>query len=185
MSGTKKSTSTASWVQVSNTSFEDDYFTKDRPPHINPDNMSSAQVASASSEHAPLSAPKKLDSNKCSTETPGTDDTQIKGDHTTVMPDMPPSAPLKPSYPNNIKEWVAEVGLGGKFYRNYAPSAYSGTSSRSQLSNASSSVTGREWTFLMQPLPIDHALMGNGAWCEVSTGLLAPASGSLVLDDKE
>ncbi|KAK3995383.1 hypothetical protein QBC44DRAFT_305313 [Cladorrhinum sp. PSN332] len=163
----------------------EDHFTKDRPPHINPDNMSSGQVASASSEHALLFVPKKLDSNKCSTETPGTDGTQIKGDHATAIPNMGTERPQdpNPSYPNNINEWVTEAGLGGKFNRNYAPSAYSATSSRSQLSTASS-VASRDWAFVVQPSSIDVALTGNGAWCELSIGPPVPASGSLILDQE-
>ncbi|KAK4230577.1 hypothetical protein QBC38DRAFT_31453 [Podospora fimiseda] len=183
MSQTEKSASTFSWVDVQTPSPpSEDHFTRDRPPHINHDNMPSGQVASVSTDNSLPLIPKKLDSNQCSTETPGTDQTQIKGDHVTMTPKMsaPPQDP-KPCFPKNIPEWIDDVGLGGKFYRNCAPSEHSSISSRSQLST-SSSTNSKDWAFPLHLSAIDVELAGNGAWCDPTTGPSVPASSSLVLD---
>lgn len=199
MTQTKKSTSMGSWSDLGNSSYEDGQHTKNRPPQRKCVNMSSGEVASANeaSDNVAMTDPKKVESNPC-TDSTGTSETQVKAeDSVSGAPPVPsqhtyctPSSPdthqrhrsSNQSYPN-IPEWVNGAGLGRRFNRNYAPSAYSGSSSWSHLSTTSSTSTGGEYITILQPAP-DHTFASTGGWCpngSLNERFLYP-SGSLVLD---
>ncbi|KAK4464899.1 hypothetical protein QBC42DRAFT_283997 [Cladorrhinum samala] len=199
MAKTKKSTSMGSWSDLGYSSYQAGRHTKNRPPQHNGDNVSSGEVASANeaSDNVVINGPKKVESNPC-TDSTGTSETQVKArdsvsgaapvpsQHTCCTPS---SLILHQRHQSSdqphrdIAEWVNGAGLGGRFNRNYAPSAYSGTSSWSHLSTASSTGTGGELTTVLQPAP-DHIFASTGGWCSsgsLSEPFLYP-SGSLVLD---
>ncbi|KAK4185976.1 hypothetical protein QBC35DRAFT_555265 [Podospora australis] len=197
---------------------EDSAYSRSRSPQLNINNMSSAQVADASSEHnivePSISDPSGYDvahhpgvvtqqpvSNGYTTDTGGTDDTQIKLDtlaaynqgSTGVLATpaeylrQVSNTSLTPSnietlqyqlYLGNMSTWVDNAGIGRRLNRYIAPGrgSMSVSSARSALSTTSSA--GQGWSFVFHPYPMEDDLAFAGDWSGEQLDQIRRASGS-------